>query len=107
MADRNLDRLNRQIRALSDRVPVLAPLLSGLQGRPYALLRIPLALLLVAGSFLAILPVFGIWMLPLGLVLLAVDLPALRPMVGALLIRGRRRLTLWWRMWENWRANRR
>ena len=29
-------------------------------------------------SFLAILPVFGLWMLPLGLILLAEDLPIVR-----------------------------
>ena len=34
--------------------------------------------LLIAGSFLSILPLFGLWMLPLGLVLLAEDLPLLR-----------------------------
>jgi hypothetical protein len=35
-------------------------------------------MLLIAGSFLSILPVFGLWMLPLGLVLLAEDIPPLR-----------------------------
>jgi hypothetical protein len=29
-------------------------------------------------SFLAILPVFGLWMLPLGLILLSEDLPIVR-----------------------------
>ncbi len=40
--------------------------------------RIPAAILLIGGSFLSILPVFGLWMLPLGLVLLAEDVPMLR-----------------------------
>ena len=34
--------------------------------------------LLIAGAFLSILPVFGLWMLPLGLVLLAEDIAPLR-----------------------------
>jgi len=40
--------------------------------------RIPSGALLVAGGVLSILPVLGIWMLPLGLALLAEDVPALR-----------------------------
>jgi hypothetical protein len=35
-------------------------------------------IVLIAGVFLSILPVFGLWMLPLGLVLLAEDIPPLR-----------------------------
>lgn len=107
MADRHLDRFNRQIQALGDRMPLLRPVLSGLQGRPLALVRLPLALFLIAGSLLAILPVFGIWMLTLGLVLLAIDLPLLRPVVSSALIRSRRRLSIWQRNWKTWRANRR
>jgi hypothetical protein len=40
--------------------------------------RIPAGVLLVGGAFLSVLPFFGIWMLPLGLMLLAEDLPPLR-----------------------------
>jgi len=40
--------------------------------------RIPLAILLIAGGIFSFLPVLGIWMLPLGLALLAEDVPALR-----------------------------
>lgn len=35
-------------------------------------------ILLIAGSFLSILPIFGLWMLPLGLLLLAEDIAPLR-----------------------------
>lgn len=41
-------------------------------------LRIGVGVLLILGSFLSILPIFGLWMLPLGLVLLAEDVPLLR-----------------------------
>ena len=40
--------------------------------------RLPSGALLVVGGVLSFLPVLGIWMLPLGLALLAEDLPALR-----------------------------
>ena len=41
-------------------------------------LRIPAGVLLILGGLLFFLPIFGIWMLPLGLLLLADDLPVLR-----------------------------
>jgi hypothetical protein len=41
-------------------------------------LRIPAGLLLIVGGVFSILPVLGLWMLPLGLVLLAEDLPPVR-----------------------------
>ena len=40
--------------------------------------RIPAGLLLAGASLLSILPFFGLWMLPLGLMLLAEDVPPLR-----------------------------
>jgi len=41
-------------------------------------LRISIGVLLIVGSLLAISPVFGLWMLPIGLLLLAEDIPVLR-----------------------------
>src|SRR5690242_12721595 len=41
-------------------------------------LRIPVGLLLIGGSLLSILPLFGLWMLPLGLILLSEDVGPLR-----------------------------
>ncbi len=41
-------------------------------------LRIPAGLLLILGGLFSFLPILGIWMLPLGLLLLAEDWPALR-----------------------------
>ena len=56
-------------------------------------LRLPLAVLLILGGFLGFLPILGFWMLPLGLILLAIDVPRLRPAVGGLMVRAR----AWWR----------
>jgi hypothetical protein len=51
-------------------------------------LRIGLGILLVAGGLVGFLPVLGFWMIPLGLLVLSVDLPVVR--------RWRRQLTVWW-----------
>jgi len=40
--------------------------------------RLPAGLLLVVGGVLSVLPLLGLWMLPLGLLLLAEDMPPLR-----------------------------
>lgn len=50
-------------------------------------IRIPIGVLLIAGGIFSILPFLGIWMLPLGLLLMAYDVPALRSPVG--------RFTIW------------
>lgn len=43
---------------------------------------------LVTGGLLGFLPVVGFWMLPLGVIVLSHDLPAVR--------RARRRMVVWW-----------
>lgn len=47
--------------------------------------RIPAGVLLMVGGLLSILPFLGIWMLPLGLFLLAEDIPLLRRARGSIL----------------------
>ena len=78
MADEK-SRLHRQFDAIGRMAPasrrIIDPLLHGSLRR----FRLPIAGLLIIGSFLSILPVFGLWMLPLGLMLLALDVPLLRP----------------------------
>lgn len=44
--------------------------------------RLPLGMLLILGSLLSFLPVLGIEMLPLGLLVVALDVPPLRGPVG-------------------------
>ena len=57
--------------------------------------RIPAGLLLMVASLLSILPIFGLWMLPLGLVLLAEDVPPLRRATGRVLAWIERRHPHW------------
>ena len=49
------------------------------------LVRIPLGILLIIGGIFSILPVLGLWMLPLGLILIAQDIPPLQKPVAQLL----------------------
>ena len=73
------ERLHRQLSAIERSVPLGRRLVRMLRKNRYRYLRVPLALLLVAGGFVWFLPVLGLWMLPAGLLLLAIDVPALRP----------------------------
>lgn len=83
-------RLQRQLDTLGRSHPALGRMLAALTEDRQRLRRIPLAVFLILGSFLAVLPVFGLWMLPAGLLLLAVDVPALRPFVSRAVIVLRR-----------------
>lgn len=63
-------------------------------------LRVPLGILFIVGGVFSFLPVFGLWMLPLGLVLLALDFALLRRPTAMMIVRGERgwsRLRRWWR----------
>src|SRR5215475_2975536 len=51
-------------------------------------IRIGLGILLVACGLVGFLPVVGFWMIPLGLLVLSVDIPIVR--------RWRRKLAVWW-----------
>ncbi len=49
------------------------------------LVRIPLAALLILGGIFSFLPILGLWMLPLGLLLFAQDVPMLQPPLARML----------------------
>jgi hypothetical protein len=50
-------------------------LLDGLRKPKLRLVRIPAGVLLVLGGLIGFLPLVGFWMLPLGLAILAIDIP--------------------------------
>jgi hypothetical protein len=58
-------------------------------------LRIPAGILLIAGGLLSFLPILGLWMLPLGAMLLSDDLSALRSWRTRLLDWMERRYPRW------------
>jgi hypothetical protein len=51
-------------------------------------LRISIGVALMIGGLIGFLPVLGFWMVPLGVLVLSIDLPAAR--------RLRRRTAVWW-----------
>ena len=69
----------RRLRRLLRRLPARMQAITRRLRKPASRwARIPAGVLLILGGCLAILPVFGLWMLPLGLMLLADDIPPLR-----------------------------
>ncbi|WP_246030318.1 hypothetical protein [Litoreibacter halocynthiae] len=76
-------------------MPALQRPLKAIRARGWWIIRVPVALIFIIGGFLAILPVFGFWMLPIGLLLLAVDITALRGPLAGMIVRARRRIKLW------------
>ncbi|MCA2012890.1 hypothetical protein LCM17_15440 [Cereibacter sphaeroides] len=87
--DRQLDRLGRSL-------PGMDGPMRGLTAPGRWWLRAPIAVLFLIGGFLGFLPVLGFWMIPVGLVLLAVDLPGIRPIVARFLVR----MQASWRYWR-------
>ena len=98
--DKSRARLDRLFNRLERRVPVAARLLQYLRRPQSRWFRIPLGVLLIFGGIFSFLPVLGIWMLPLGLLLLALDLPFLQGPVNNSVLRGSRK-------WSTWRRSRR
>lgn len=92
MADKHFRRLNRQFERIQRAVPAAKGFLDWVRRPSSRIVRIPLGILLVLGGIFSFLPVLGIWMLPLGLLLLALDLPILQPPLNSLILRGQR----WW-----------
>lgn len=79
--DRQLDKMGRSL-------PGLDGPLRGLTAPGRMWLRWPVAILLMAGGLVGFLPVVGFWMFPLGVVLIAIDIPGIRPFVARNLLRG-------------------
>ena len=73
--------------AMADVVTVLPLTLQLLAGGAVAalLLGVPLGILLIIGGIFSFLPVLGLWMLPLGLMLIAQDIPFLQGPIVRLL----------------------
>lgn len=105
-SSRQKRRLARQFAVIERRFPAARRPMGLLRRDGLWLLRIPLALLLIVGGIFSVLPFLGLWMLPLGLLLLAIDVPALRPGISALVIRARRWGTERLRAWRAWRDRR-
>jgi len=78
--------LNRYFKMIDRRVPIrVSQFIRWLRKPSSFAVRLVVALLLVLGGFFSFLPVLGLWMLPLGLLFIAQDVPILqKPLVSAL-----------------------
>lgn len=91
--DKDQRRLNRRFDRIERGMPGSASRWLAFLRRPAMLfVRVPLGILLVLGGIFSFLPVLGLWMLPLGLLLLALDLRFLRAPLNRVLLRVER----WW-----------
>ena len=95
MLHRRLDRAERLLPG------TLGRWLAHLRHPSASWLRVPLGVLLVLGGLLGFLPVLGFWMVPLGLLLLALDVALLRRPTARVLVGGER---LWGRLRRTWRT---
>jgi hypothetical protein len=77
--DEELDRLQAR---LPDRISRFMQKVRSPAVAPY---RIPAGIALTAGGLVGFLPVVGFWMVPLGLAVLAQDVPVMRPPLARLL----------------------
>ena len=94
-------RLHRQLEKLEQQLPApVARSLRWLRDPAVIWVRVPVAILLMLGGIFSFLPIFGLWMLPIGLILLAQDIPFLKRPTGRTLVWIERR-------WVEWRRKRR
>ncbi len=79
MSEHDKAELDRHFAWFENKLPRRPARFVGWLRKPSSrLVRIPLAGLLIAGGTFSFLPVLGLWMLPLGLVLFAQDVPVLQ-----------------------------
>jgi hypothetical protein len=78
--------LNRYFEMIDRRVPMrVSRFIRWLRKPSSFAVRLLVALLLILGGFFSFLPILGLWMLPLGLLFIAQDVPILqKPLVRAL-----------------------
>ena len=78
--------LNRYFEIINRRVPTrISQFIRWLRKPSSFAARLAVAVLLIVGGIFSFLPVLGFWMLPLGLLLIAQDVPFLqKPLVKAL-----------------------
>ena len=72
--------LDRHFAWIADKLPARAAAFVHWLRKPSSrYLRLPLSFALIVGGIFSFLPILGIWMLPLGLLLIAQDVPLMQP----------------------------
>ncbi len=83
MANNGTDDLDRAYQGLEEQAPDrVARAIRWLRKPEARWIRWPLGLLLIAGGFFGFLPILGFEFIPIGLLLIAQDVPLLRKPVG-------------------------
>lgn len=101
MADKGQQTLDRAYEGLEEEAPDrVARAIRWLRDPKARWIRIPLGVLFIIASMLWFLPVVGIEMLPLGLLLIAQDVPFLREPVGRAMIWLERKWVVLRRRWS-------
>jgi hypothetical protein len=78
--------LDTELDRLEERLPDFpARMLRKVRSPQVAPYRVPVGIALTAGGVLGFLPVLGFWMVPLGLAVLAQDVPVMKPPLARLL----------------------
>lgn len=96
MSDHADDARERRMELLIRRLPLrLQSAIHWLRKPSSRWARIPAGIVLMLGSLFSILPIFGLWMLPLGVVLVADDVKPLRLLTGRILAWIERRHPHW------------
>ena len=84
----NRPDLEEELDRLQERLPHHASWLMQKVRSPSAVrYRIPVGVALTAGGIVGFLPILGFWMVPLGLAVIAQDVPVMRPPLARLLAR--------------------
>lgn len=74
------EELDRHFATIDQRLPAsISRFLHWLRKPSSLIVRIAVSLLLIVGGVFSFLPILGLWMLPLGLIIIAQDLPFLQP----------------------------
>src|SRR4029079_12301730 len=104
MADARADELDEAFHKIEEVAPErLRRAIRWMRTPRARVLRIPLGILFILGSFFWFLPVLGLWFLPVGLLLIAQDVPVLRRPVGRMTLYLHDR---WIRLREWWKRRR-
>jgi hypothetical protein len=97
-------KLNKYFEMIDRRVPIsVSRFIRWLRMPSSFAVRLVIAILLILGGIFSFLPVLGLWMLPLGLLLIAQDVPVLQtPLLVAFVWVEKK----YQRLREKWRADR-
>lgn len=97
MADHHDKVIDQQFRKAERKLPGrFAAWLRWLRRPRGVWIRVPVAASMIAGGVFGFLPLLGFWMVPLGLLLLALDVPLLKPPVARMVLWIENKWRAWW-----------